>query len=165
VCHFFPKPDSNYLWNALAAALELQEAMRRVSKAWQLRKGWATELYMNTGLNEGQEWFGNFKAAAQPALTALGHTINQASRISEFARHGAVWATKNLVAKLSGLERQRLKYGVRRKGPDGQEVFLDSVFSKIDALGDMAPGQSEKFKEIARLPITEVVEIAADKGP
>lgn len=165
VCHFLPQPHSSYLWNVLAAAVEMKEAMRRVSKEWQLRKGWATELYINTGVNEGQEWLGSFRAAGQLEFTALGKTINQAARISEFARRGAVWATKNLVAKLTSAERKRMKFGVRRKNNDGQEVFVSSVFAKLDGLADLTSAGGDKFKEIGRLPITEIVDIAAqDRG-
>jgi len=160
VCHFLPQPDSSYLWNVLAASVELKEAMRRVSKQWQLRKGWATELYVNTGVNEGQEWLGNFKASGPAEFTALGKTINQAVRISEFARRGAIWATKNLVAKLTSAERKRLKFGVRRKSHEGHEIFVSSVFGKLDGLADLSSPGGEKFKDIGRLPITEIVHIA-----
>jgi adenylate cyclase len=161
VCHFLPQPDSSYLWNVLAAAVELKEAMRGVSNEWQLRKGWATELYVNTGVNEGQEWLGSLRPAGPREFTALGKTINQAARISEFARRGAVWATKNLVARLTSPERKRLKFGVRRKSQDGHEVFVSSVFAKLDGLADAGAG-GDKFKDIGRLPITEIVHIAAD---
>ena len=165
VCYFLAQPHSSYLWNVLAAAVEMKEAMRRVSKEWQLRKGWATELYINTGVNEGQEWLGSFRAAGQPEFTALGKTINQAARISEFARRGAVWATKNLVAKLSSAERKGLKFGVRRRSQDGHEVFVSSVFAKLDGLADLTGAGGDKFKEIGRLPITEIVNIAVqDRG-
>jgi class 3 adenylate cyclase len=165
VCHFLPQPDSSYLWNVLAAAVELKEAMRRVSKEWQLRKGWATELYVNTGVNEGQEWLGNLRASGPAEFTALGKTINQAARISEFARRGAIWATKNLVAKLTSAERKRLKFGVRRKSQEGHEIFVSSVFGKLDGLADLASPGGEKFKDIGRLPITEIVHIAVhDRG-
>jgi class 3 adenylate cyclase len=165
VCHFMPRPDSSYLWNVLAAAVEMKEAMRAVSKEWQLRKGWATELYLNTGVNEGQEWLGKLRAAGQPEFTALGKTIHQAARISEFARRGAIWATKNLVAKLASAERKRLKFGVRRKSQDGHEVFVSSVFGKLDGLADLSSPASEKFKDIGRLPITEIVDITTqDRG-
>jgi class 3 adenylate cyclase len=165
VCHFLPQPDSSYLWNVIAAAFEMKEAMRRVSKEWQLRKGWATDLYVNTGVNEGQEWLGTLRASSPAEFTALGKTINQAARISEFARRGAIWATKNLVAKLSSAERKQLKYGVRRKNQDGHEVFVSSVFGKLDGLADLASPGSERFKDIGRLPITEIVHIAVhDRG-
>jgi class 3 adenylate cyclase len=161
VCHFMPRPDSSHLWNVLAAAVEMKEAMRGVSKEWQLRKGWATELYVNTGVNEGQEWLGRLKAGAPPELSALGKTITQAARISEFARRGAVWATKNLVAKLTPVERKRLKYGVRRKSQDGHETFVSSVFGKLEGLADLASPGGDRFKDVARLPVTEIVDIAA----
>jgi class 3 adenylate cyclase len=165
VCHFLPQPDSSYLWNVLAAAVEMKEAMRGVSKEWQLRKGWATELYVNTGLNEGQEWLGSLRPAGPREFTALGKTINQAVRISEFARRGAVWATKNLVARLTSQERKRLKFGVRRKSQDGHEVFVSSVFAKLEGLAEPAACAVDKFKDIGRLPITEIVHVAAhDRG-
>ena len=160
VCHFLPQPGSSYLWNVLAAAVEMKEAMRGVSKEWQLRKGWATELYINTGVNEGQEWLGSFRPAGPREFTALGKTINQAARISEFARRGAVWATKNLVAKLTSPERKRLKFGVRRKSQDGHEVFVSSVFAKLDGLEDPTGAGGDRFKDMGRLPITEIVDMA-----
>jgi class 3 adenylate cyclase len=161
VYYFFPQPDGNYLWNALAAAHEMREAMRRVSKEWQLRKGWTTELYMNTGINEGQEWLGAFQSASHVEITVLGDTINHAARISDFARFGAVWATKNLLGRLTAEERQQLKYGVRHKTHEGQDILVASVFSNVESLVDLSTGRNEKLKDIALLPITEVIEIAA----
>lgn len=162
VCYFFPQPDSSHVWNALVAAHEMREAMRQVSKAWQARKGWSTELFLNTGLNEGQEWLGSFQSASRTEFTVLGDTINHATRMSEFARSGAIWATKNLLGKLKADERQRLTYGVRRKNSNGQEVLVSAVFADVEALADPAAG--ERLREIARLPITEIVDIAeADK--
>lgn len=161
VCYFFPQPDGSHVWNALVAALEMREAMRRVSKAWQLRKGWATELYMNTGIAEGPQWLGTLKTPREAGFTMLGDTLNHAVRISDFASFGAIWATKNLIGKLTPEEKQRLKFGVRRKTNDGREVFVSSIFSNVDSLTDVAAGPIEKLKGIARLPITEVVEMAA----
>ena len=165
VCYFFPQRDSSHVWNALVAAQEMREAMRRVSKEWQLRKRWSTELYMNTGLDEGQQWLGTLKSAGQVEFTMLGDTLNHAARISDFARYGAIWATKNLIGKLTPEQKQRLKFGVRRKSSDGRDVFVPSIFSNVDSLADAAGVPIEKLKDIARLPITEIVEIAApDKG-
>jgi class 3 adenylate cyclase len=161
VCYFFPLPAGSYLWNALAAAQELKEAMRRVSKEWQLRKGWTTELYMNVGIDEGREWLGSFRSGGAD-FTALAGTIKHAARISDFSRHGAVWATKNLVGKLSREDRQRLKYGVRRKNSEGRHVFVSSVFSSVQRLAGQGGG--ERPKEIALLAVTEIVEVPADKG-
>jgi class 3 adenylate cyclase len=157
VCYFFPQTDSSYVWNALLAAQELREAMRRVSKEWQLRKAWATELYMNTGIDEGQQWMNTLKSPGHVEFTMLGAPLNRAARISDFARFGAVWASKSLIGKLTAAERQRLKFGVRRRNGAGREVFVTSVFTTVETATD-AGGLGEKLKEIARLPITEIVE-------
>jgi class 3 adenylate cyclase len=138
----------------------MRDAMRRVSKAWQLRKGWTTELYMNTGIDEGPQWLGTLKSPPQAEFTMLGDTLNHAVRISDFASFGSIWVTKNLIGKLTTDEKQRLKYGVRRRSNDGRDIFVASVFSNVDSLTDAAAGPAEKLKGIARLPITEVVEIA-----
>ena len=164
VCYFFPLPTGNYLWNALLAANELREAMRRVSKDWQLRKGWTTELYMNIGIDEGQEWLGTFKSDSNLEFTSLANTINQAARISDFARFGAIWATKNLLGKLSAEERGRLRYGVSRKNGEGQHVFVPFVFSNVRRRTSHTAGGGETVKEVSLLPITEIVEISGSPG-
>jgi adenylate cyclase len=160
VCYFLPQPDTNYLWNALLAANEIREAMRRVSKEWQLRKGWTTELYLNVGLDEGQQWLGTLRSGRQAEFTMFGDTLNRATRISDFARFGAIWATKNLVVKLAAEVKQRLKYGVHRRDKEGRHAFVSSVFATPDRLADAAAPAAARQPDIARLPITEIVDVA-----
>ena len=91
VYYFFPQPESNYIFNAAVCAMELKSAMARLSKEWQLRKNWTNELYLNTGLNEGQEWLGTFQTATSIESVILGETINHTARLSDMARFGQVW--------------------------------------------------------------------------
>lgn len=163
VGYFFPAPGSNYLWNALLAAHEIRDAMRRVSKDWQLRKGWSTDLYMNIGIDEGQEWLGTFRSASTVEFAAFAETISQAAQISDFSRFGAVWATKNLVSRLPLEERHRLRYGVRRKNSDGQHVFVPSIFSDVQRVAHTAAGTDQR-RELPLLPVTEIIEIPVDRG-
>lgn len=163
VGYFFSGRGGSYLWNALLAAHDIRDAMRRVSKDWQLRKGWSTDLYMNIGIDEGQEWLGTFRSASTVEFAAFADTINQAALISDFSRFGAVWATKNLVGKLTSGERGRLRYGVRRRNNDGEQVFVPSIFSDVEHLFH-APAGTDQRREIPLLPVTEIVEIPADKG-
>lgn len=159
VYYFFPQPDSDYLANAVACALEIRQQVQHLSKAWQLRKQWFNELYLNTGINEGQEWLGTFQTPTSVEFVVLGDTINQAARISDFARHGSIWATKALIGKLPAEERARLAYGVRRRSPDGREVFVASSFAQVSALLDQQEGvRIEKLKDITTLPIAEIVD-------
>ena len=158
--YFFPQPYSDYLMNALCCAQEMRQEIQKLSKAWQIRKNWLNELYLNIGITEGQEWLGTFQSATSVEFVVLGDTINQAARVSDFARHGAVWATKSLIGKLPAKERARLRYGVSRKAPSGQSLFVASSFSQVSSLLEQDGPRSEKLRDIATLPITEIVEIS-----
>ncbi len=97
VYYFFPQPDCDYKLNAIQCSLELQNMMKGITQQWQARKGWFSDIFLNIGLNEGQEWFGSYHAGGHVEFTVLGETINYASRISDFARNGSIWATKNML--------------------------------------------------------------------
>ena len=160
VYYFFPQPDSNYVYNALCCANRIREAMRKISKEWQLRKNWLNELYLNTGLNEGQEWLGVFHIETKIEFTVLGDTINHAARLSDFARQGALWATKNLMGKLSAEERNKVRFGVRRHDQERREVFVKATYSRVSELVDLDSPRHEKMRDISALAVTEIVEVA-----
>ena len=160
VYYFFPQPDSDYLMNALCCAQEMRSEMARISKAWQLSKNWLNELYLNTGITEGQEWLGTFQSSTSVEFVVLGDTINQAARISDFARYGSIWATKSLVSKLPRELRERVRYGVHRKSADGRDLFVSSSFAMVSSLLEQMGERNEKLRDIATLPIAEIVEIA-----
>lgn len=162
VYYFFPQPDCNYIFNALTCAHEIKAEMRKISKQWQLRKNWLNELYLNTGLNEGQEWLGVFHTETRVEFTVLGDTINHAARLSDYASFGSVWVTKNLLGKLSTEERQRISYGIRRKNQEGHEVLVNSSYSRITELLDLSMPKYDKLRDIAALPVTEIINIKTD---
>ena len=156
VYYFFPQPDSNYMFNAVVCAHEMKLEMRKISRSWELRKNWLNELYLNIGLHEGQEWLGTFQTATSIEFAVLGDTINHAARLSDFAREGAIWATKNVVSKLTAEERSRIEYGVTRHGEGAREHFVGSTYSQLAALVDLGSERYEKLREISMLLITEV---------
>jgi hypothetical protein len=80
-------------------------------------------------------------------------------RISDVARHGGIWASKSLIGKMSLKERERLSYGVRRRAPDGRELFVESSFSIVSSLLEQDGVRLEKLRDIATLAITEIVAI------
>lgn len=160
VCYFLPQRDTGYAWNAIEAAIEVREAMRRVSKEWQLRKGWSTELALNMGLDEGQQWLGSLGGRGQLEFTMFGDPLNRAVRISDFARFGALWASKNLIVKLTPEDKRCLVYGVHRRDKEGRHAFVHSVFATVDRLTDVNAAPGIRLHDIARVPITEIVEIS-----
>lgn len=156
VYYFFPQPESNYLFNAVACAQELKEAMRKISADWQLKKNWYTELQLNIGLHEGQEWMGAFQSANHVEFAVLGNTINQASRLSDFARQGSIWATKDLISRLSTDERSRIDFGVLRKSQESGERFVPQTYAQIESLIDLQSDKYEKMRDIAQLAVAEI---------
>ncbi len=158
VYYFLRQADSNYLFNALLCSREIELEMRKISNAWQTRKQWLNELYLNTGISEGQEWLGIFQTETRVDFVVLGETINQAARISDFARHGASWVSKGLIGKLTGEERDRVSFGVRRKTADGRVINIPSSFALVSSL--IESGGRSQFGDIANLPITEVLSIS-----
>ena len=160
VYYFFPQPDSNYMTNALACAQEVRAAMQKLSKAWQIKKNWFNELYLNTGITEGQEWLGTYQSSTGVEFVVLGDTINQASRVSDVARNGSIWASKNLIGKMPTKDKDRVNFGVRRRSPDGREHFVASSFSLVSSLLEQDGSRKEKMKDISTLAITEIVGIS-----
>src|SRR3989338_1674881 len=162
VYYFFPQPDSNYLFNALACATEIREEIKHLSKRWQMQKNWLNELYLNTGITDGQEWLGTFRSSTSIEFVVLGDTINQAARISDFARFGGIWATKSLIGKLPQASRERVRYGVRRKADSGREVFVPTSFATVASLAEITEDANCKLRDIATVPITEIMDVTGE---
>lgn len=156
VYYFFPQPDCDYKLNAINCALELKDMMKTITQNWQARKGWFSDIFLNIGLNEGQEWFGSYHAGGHVEFTVLGETINYASRISDFARNGAVWATKNMLNQIPAPKRDKINFGITRKTHSEESVFVTDTYATIGNLLDCKNNNNEKFRDIEMLPITEI---------
>ncbi len=159
VYYFFPQPDSNYVLNALHCAQEMKAVIADISRRWKKRKNWANELMLNIGLVEGREWFGTYQTPTHIEFTVLGDTINMAGRLSDFARDGSVWVTKNMLGQLTSKERERVLFGIRREDRDGRDILVPETYSRISNLVDLDNPKYEKFRDIAALPVAEVLEV------
>lgn len=164
VYYFFPQPDCDYKLNAIRCALELKDLMKTITQNWQARKGWFSDIFLNIGLNGGQEWFGSYHACDHVEFTVLSETINYASRISDFARNGSVWATKNLLNQISTSKRNTINFGIARKTYSNESVFVTDTYATIGNMIDTKNGNNEKFRDIEMLPITEIRGIEATDG-
>ncbi|NOQ46358.1 MAG: hypothetical protein GQ559_06755 [Desulfobulbaceae bacterium] len=155
--YFVNNHGHNYLSNAIDCALELREVMMEFSDFWRRRKGWDNQLFLNIGINEGQEFFGTIHSTGSIAFTALGDSINISCQLSEFARNGEILATKNLISKLSREDRCRVRYGVQQKTKDGN-VLLHGSFSRIGDLTSIDSPDFSNLSSISDLPITTISE-------
>lgn len=155
--YFIDKPGENYIINCINCSIELRENMKKISDRWRNIKGWNNTLYLNTGINEGQEFFGTIHAADTVECAAIGDTKNIAASLSEFAKNGEIWTTKNLVSKLSQEDRNRYRYGVHSKMRPGNGFIRDSFARLGDLLTESNP-HYRQLSAIGGLPITEIKE-------
>ena len=155
--YFIKKPGSNYILDAIYCALELREKMREFSSEWKMHKGWLNDIYLNIGINEGKEFFGTIVSASSIVFTALGDSINYAARLSDLARFGSIWTTKNVINKLSAEELKEIHFGIRHSRHD-REVFVKNSYSRVIDLIDPTDKRYGKFLDISTLPVTEIVD-------
>lgn len=162
VYYFFPQPDSNYVLNAIRCAQEMKAVIADIDRAWKKRKNWNNKLMLNIGLVEGREWFGTYQTPTHIEFTVLGDTINIAGRLSDFAREGSVWVTKNMLGQLTSKERDLLHFGIHRQDRDGEEILVPNTYSRISNLVDLDNPKYEKFRDIAVLPVAEIIDVAME---
>jgi len=157
VNYFIKKPGNNYLMDAVNCSIELREIIKDFSSRWKSRKGWDNDLFLNIGLNEGDEFFGTIQSAANIEFTALGDSINYAGRLSDFARNGEIWTTKNLISKLSYEKRQEIRFGIRHREKKHKK-FIQNSFARVGDVMSTDDPHYRHFSAIDTLPITEIVE-------
>jgi adenylate cyclase len=154
-CYFLPQADASYLWDALAAAHQVREAMRQVSQRWQVRKGWDLELRVNIGIDEGQDWLGTIGPSGRAELCVLGDAAERAGQLSRCARAGAVLVTRNLIGKLPREQRQRITYGAPRlEGTPGEAPLLFTFARLADVAAPNAAPPA-----VADLAVAELLDL------
>ena len=158
VYYFLKKQDPGYLMNSINCAISIREKMADFSAEWKARKRWLNDLYLNMGINEGQEFFSTTTpSSTNIEFTALGDTINYASRLSNLSRFGTILTTKNVMNHLNNDERNGIRYGIRKQ-LDGREIFVENVFSRVDDLLKDNDTWRQRFIDIATLPVTEITD-------
>ncbi len=159
VAYFLPQHSPSYLFDALQCAHALREAMRRICDEWQRRKSWTSKLRLNIGLNAAEDWLADVRSPSGAAFTVLGDAANTAAKLSRLAENGAIWATKILLAKLSGEERKRVRFGIRRSRAGGHETLIPQTFSRICDLIDPGDPKFDFVRDIPTLAVAEVLEV------
>lgn len=154
--YFLKDRDNQYLINAITCALEIRENIKNLNMEWKARKGWFHDIYLNIGINEGQEYFGTIPTAPSIEFTVLGDTVNHAGRLSDFSFNGGIWTTKNLFNKLSSDERDNFRYGIIHRS-DEREMLVENTFGRIMDMRELDATIQEKFRDISAMAITEIL--------
>ncbi len=163
VYYFFPQPEKNHILNAIRCAREMKELMLKINRAWRNRKSWSNELLLNIGIDQGEEWFGTYQTATQHEFYVLGETVNRAGRLSDFARHGSIWTTKDSLSKLTVEEKGSIHFGIKRNGKNGP-VFSPSSYARVSDLISIESPRYEKMLDIEGLPVTEIFDVAVSNS-
>ncbi len=158
VYYFFPQPEENHVLNTIRCAQEMKDTMLKINREWRNKKSWSNELLLNIGIDQGEEWFGTYQTATQLEFTVLGETVNRAGRLSDFAKYGSIWTTKNALATLTEKDRESIHFGIKRESTHGP-ILTPSSYAQISNLIDMEGPGHEKMMDISGLPVTEVFDV------
>ncbi|MBM3489910.1 MAG: hypothetical protein FJX68_05580 [Alphaproteobacteria bacterium] len=161
VYFFFPQPDRDHHFNAIAFAIAVRQAIARVNRAWQARRPWLPPLAVNQGLADGREWFGAFQTAGSFEFVALGDATARAVRLATFAQGGAVLAAKSVLAAMPAALQAQVRFGTRRGDAAGQ-VTVPGAFAALANLAGMAEPLNA---EDATLAVTEVFDLNEQAAP
>ncbi|MCF8055110.1 MAG: hypothetical protein K9K37_00530 [Desulfocapsa sp.] len=155
VYYFTKNKGNDYLINSINCAMEIRDMASRLSHSWNRKHGLDHTLNMNIGIHEGREFFGTIRSAGNIEFTALGESVKVARRLSEFANNGEIWATKDLISKISTEDRHGFTFGVYRDQTKGQVLQPDSFSLAGDYLNsDIA--SSQVLAPISGFAITEI---------
>lgn len=132
-----PVPQPDHARRALLAALECQERLRPFCEAVAARGG--PELRTRIGVNSGECVVGNMGSRDRFDYTAIGDTVNQASRLEGLNKaYGTlILASETAWAAAAGVAFGRLVDRVRVKGK-AQAVAIYEVLARA---GSETPGQ------------------------
>ena len=140
VTAFFLEEDAGSVSGAAAAAVE---AGRRIAHVTDTAAGEVEGAVFNVGLHWGGTlYIGQVVTGGRIEVTALGDEVNEAARIQQGARDGALLASKPLLERLDGAEAERLG------------LALDEL--TYTTLGEL-PGASEKaLRDAGSIAVTDL---------
>jgi class 3 adenylate cyclase len=160
VCFFLSAPDSprEYLNSAIRCAQAVKQMVATVDKRWKYKKVWKNTLQMNMGIHCGEEWLGTIPSSLAFDFTVMGESLIETVKLSEFARGGSVWASKQVIENMSPTDRQRVEFGVGHG--TAQERFVSpGIYSQVKELISGEEMQQRGLTAIKNLAVTEIISV------
>lgn len=155
--YFLKTADAPYLTNAVLCAMELREAMLKLSVEWKRRKGWFNELRLNVGISEGEDYLGFLPVPTGMCPAAFGGTVREAIGLAERARGGSIWTTKRVIQKMNRKDREKIPYGIRHIHQD-REVFVRNSFARFRDVLSGDPSGSSRLVAMECLAVAEIAD-------
>mgnify|MGYP001569888928 CR=1 FL=1 len=158
VCYFLKNFDKDYLINVLVCAAELRKRMINVKHELEIAKEWIDNLFLNIGISAGNDFLGIISSSFADEIIAIGSSESYAISLSQIGFSGSILTTKELINKMSVLEKKKISYGVRKK-IDDSPIAVENIFTRVmDFLPHDDP-RYKKFTEINELTITEIFDV------
>jgi adenylate cyclase len=140
-----PLPDPAHARNAILAALEMQQTLKRLQPQFQAHN-WP-EIHIGVGLNTGRMSVGNMGSRIRLAYTVMGDAVNLASRLEGITKeYGAdIIVGENTRAAVSDIVFRELDR-VRVKGKD----VAVTIFEPIGLEGQVEAATLERIERFHR---------------
>lgn len=129
-----PLPQEDYVMNAVKAALDMAEGSRTLS--CELTERFGRTVTFGIGIHMGTAVVGNIGAENRMDYTAIGDTVNTASRLESQAPAGTIYISGAVAGALAGRIRAvSLGTGIKLKGKSTElEVLvLEGLLSETEA--------------------------------
>jgi adenylate cyclase len=124
---FFGDPEAqpDHAARCVAAAMEMQQAVRQLDREWRARGD--MPLAIRVGINTGEAIVGNMGSARRLSYTALGRAVNLAQRLEANAPVGGILISERTNALLAGAPKTVRREPIQVKGIDEDLVVYEVV--------------------------------------
>ncbi|GMR05020.1 MAG: hypothetical protein BMS9Abin23_0944 [Thermodesulfobacteriota bacterium] len=136
-----PIKSEVHLEKGLKAAVAIRDALERVNASREARG--VVPFYMGIGISSGEVIVGNMGSKSRMEYTAVGETVNMASRLSGLAGKGEVLVPEDLYLSVSGFVSAREITSASIKGIDNP-VRLYSIIDLKDSWREEVDGVVEE---------------------
>lgn len=117
-----PLPQEDFVMNAARAAVDMAEGARALSE--DLKERFGRTVSFGIGIHVGPAVVGNIGAEARMDYTAIGDTVNTASRLESNAPGGTIYISRAVAEALGGRIRTSFIGELKLKGKaEGFEVY------------------------------------------
>lgn len=118
-----PIPQEDYVMKAVKAAISMKEGAEKLSKDIQDKYG--KTLAFGIGIHVGKALVGNIGSVKRMDYTAIGDTVNTASRLESIAPPNTIYLSKEVIGRLGErIECEKLSENIVIKGKaEPMEVY------------------------------------------
>jgi hypothetical protein len=131
---FIGSGSSSWVKKVLNASIEVRSLSGRKKAVWTTGRLSSMDVSLKAGLGFAEEYGLMLKGSPGRMIMAAGYAALEARLLSQHAQGGTLWASKNLLCRLTAEERRAYRFGIREG-----EAFLAQKFIRIDGDSFLSP--------------------------